>query len=215
MKTMRRYGRQTLYMLFITLPFSIIAFVVSTTFAVVGLALTPLWIGLPILQGALIAARRLMAFDLDLQRRLTAVDPDGAESPIPAYEPIRYRDLFTQGRLYAPLLYWLLKLPIAVLQFAAAVVLPVAGVAVMLSPLVYIVLARYGIDIFADDVVMDILLPALSPYQRSWVASGIGLVLASAGIVVLNNAAKGSVRWLSGLTVPAERPIVWTHATEG
>ncbi|MDF2716793.1 MAG: hypothetical protein K0R28_3718 [Paenibacillus sp.] len=203
MKSLNRYRKQTLYMLFVTLPFSIIGFVLSVTFTALGLALTPLWIGLPILHATLRASRGMMRFDLSLQRGLLA--PAVIETlPSPAApSEFRYRDMFTQAKLYAPLLYWLVKLPTAVLQFAAAVVLPLCGACIVLSPLVYVVLSRYGIEIFTDDLVLDVLLPTLTAYQRSWIASGIGLAMVLVGIGVLSGLAASSVRWLGGLSAAA------------
>jgi hypothetical protein len=203
MKSLSRYRKQTLYMLFVTLPFSIIGFVLSVTFTALGLALTPLWIGLPILHATLRASRGMMRFDLSLQRGLLA--PGVIETLPPPAAPIefRFRDMFTQGKLYAPLLYWLLKLPTAVLQFAAAVALPLCGACIVLSPLVYVVLSRYGIEIFTDDLVLDVLLPTLTAYQRSWIASGIGLAMVLVGIGVLRGLAASSVQWLGGLSAAA------------
>lgn len=220
MKSLNRYRKQTLYMLFLTLPISIIGFVLTVTFTALGLALTPLWIGLPILHATLRAAHGFMRFDLELQRRL--LSPAAAEElPAPAVpDTFRYRDMFTQSKRYAPLLYWLLKLPIAVLQFAAAVVLPLCGTCIILSPLVYIVLSRYGIEIFNDDIVLNVLLPTLTAYQRSWIASGIGLAMVLVGFVVLNGTSASSVRWLGGLSAAApagssNESKAWIPATEG
>ncbi|WP_438447031.1 sensor domain-containing protein [Gorillibacterium sp. sgz5001074] len=199
MKGINRYVSQTSYMLFFTLPMSIIGFVLTVTFTALGLALTPIGIGLPLLHAAIRAAHGMMRFDLGLQRELLA--PAAVQGrPEPAeLGSFRFRDMFTQARLYAPLLYWMMKLPLAVFQFASAVIFPLCGACMMISPAVYIILARYGIDLYHDDLVMNVLLTELTDYQRYWVVSGIGLVMVLIGLGVLNGLAKAAVRLLNGL----------------
>lgn len=207
MRSLNRYVSQTSYMLFLTLPMSIIGFTLTVTFTLLGLVLSPLWIGLPLLHAAIRASHGMMRFDLSLQRELLA--PAVIEGrPEPALlAPFRFRDMFTQPSLYAPVLYWTLKLPLAVFQFAFAVIFPLCGACIVLSPVVYIVLAQYGIEIFNDDIVMNVLLPAFTAYQRSLVASGIGLIMLLIGIAVLNGFAKASVRLLNGLGIAAAPPV--------
>lgn len=204
MKWFSRYRKQTGYMLFATLPLGIVGFTLSTVWISLGLALSLLWIGLPLLRAGLRFSHAFMRFDLSLQRSL--LSPARLETmPLPPDVPgeIRYRDMFSLPALYTPLLYWLLKLPVAVLQFALAVIFPLCGLAITLSPLVYYVLNQYGIPAFQDDLFFDVLLPMLDPFERSWVASGIGFVMVLSGIGLLGEVALGGNRWLGAL---AARP---------
>jgi|GEM_PF-1154340 len=181
-----RYVSQTIYMLFITLPLSIIGFVLSVTLTALGFGLTPLLIGLPILKLSVHLSHALMMADAHRVRMLL---PEKYAAALPyqhAFGPFTYKDLFTSTAPYLPLSYWLVKLPAAVLQFAAAAVLPLSGIAALLSPVVYLVLKQYDIVIFQDDVVMDTIFPMLSPLERSYIGSGVGLVFILVGWGVLS-----------------------------
>lgn len=180
-----RYVSQTIYMLFITLPLSIIGFVLSVTLTALGFGLTPLLIGLPILKLSVHLSHALMMADA---RRVRMLLPEKYAASLPyqhAFGPFTYKDLFTSTAPYLPLSYWLVKLPAAVLQFAAAAVLPLSGIAALLSPVVYLVLKQYDIDMYQDDVVMDTIFPMLSPLERSYIGSGVGLVFILIGGAVL------------------------------
>ncbi|GMK37883.1 hypothetical protein PCCS19_09370 [Paenibacillus sp. CCS19] len=180
-----RYVSQTIYMLFITLPLSIIGFVLSVTLTALGFGLTPLLIGLPILKLSVHLSHVLMMEDA---RRVRMLLPEKYAAALPykhAFGPFTYKDLFTSTAPYLPLSYWLVKLPAAVLQFAAAAVLPLSGIAALLSPVVYLVLKQYDIEIYQDDVVMDTIFPMLSPLERSYIGSGVGLVFILIGWSVL------------------------------
>jgi hypothetical protein len=181
-----RYASQTLYMLFVTLPLSIIGFVLSVTLTALGFGLTPLLIGLPILKMSVHLSHALMMADA---RRIRMLLPEKYAASLPyqhAFGPFTFKDLFTSTTPYIPLSYWLVKLPAAVLQFAAAVILPLAGTAALLSPVVYLVLKQYDIEIYADDDVFNTIFPMLSPLERSYIGSGVGLLFILIGWGVLS-----------------------------
>ncbi|PWW05254.1 putative sensor protein [Paenibacillus cellulosilyticus] len=181
-----RYASQTLYMLFITLPLSIISFVLSVTLTALGFGLTPLLIGLPILKMSVHLSHALMMADA---RRIRMLLPEKYAAALPyqhAFGPFSYKDLFTSTAPYFPLTYWLVKLPASVLQFAAAVTFPLVGTAALLSPVVYLVLKQYDIEIYQDDVVFNTIFPMLSPLERSYVGSGVGLLFLLIGWSVLS-----------------------------
>ncbi|WP_127533243.1 sensor domain-containing protein [Paenibacillus kobensis] len=171
-----RYFERTLYMLFITLPLSIVGFVLSVTLTALGFGLTPILIGLPILKAAAYVSHLLMLADVYRTRRL--LPSKGQTSALPAvpFGPFTYRDMFTSSAPYVPLMYWVFKLPAAVIQFTAAVVFPLSGAAMLLTPAVYFVLDRFGIPILQDDVVFDTLFPNLEPMQRAYIGSGLGVL---------------------------------------
>lgn len=203
-------------MLFFTLPMSIIGFVLTVTFTVLGLVLSPVGIGLPLLHASIRAAHGMMKFDLDLQREL--LSPAATEGwPEPAeLGPFRFRDMFTQARLYAPVLYWTMKLPLACFQFAFTVMFPLCGAGIILFPVIYTVLSSYGIEIekYSGDYVMNVLLPTLTADQRSWVAFGVGLAMVVIGGGVLNGLAKASVRLLNGLGAAAPGQAIMASVGE-
>lgn len=169
-----RYIERTLYMLFITLPLTIVGFVLSVTLTALGFGLTPLLIGLPILKAAAYVSHLLMLADVYRTRRLMPTTANGSALPSVPFGPFTYRDMFTSSAPYVPLMYWVFKLPAAIVQFTAAVVFPLSGAAMLLTPVVYLVLDRFGIPILQDDIVFDTLFPNLEPLQRSYIGTGVG-----------------------------------------
>ncbi|WP_158606455.1 sensor domain-containing protein [Paenibacillus ginsengarvi] len=193
-----RYGRQAFYTLIVTLPLSLIGFVFSVTLLALGIGLSPLFVGLPLMQAALYAARGLMAFDQKLMRRTLSGSAQETLPPVMPHERIKYRDFITTPKIYAPLLYWLLKLPVALLQFAAAVTFVLAGICIVLAPAVYMALNHYGIEIFGgDDIVLSWLLPDMEPFQRSWIVAAVGSVIVAIGFGVLNQTMRSSTALLA------------------
>ncbi|GFN34046.1 sensor domain-containing protein [Paenibacillus xylaniclasticus] len=176
-----RYIERALYMVFITLPLSIIGFVVSITLTILGFGLTPILIGLPILKAAAYVSHVLMLIDVYRTNRLLPHKASGSDLPSVPFGPFTYREMFTSSAPYVPLMYWIFKLPAAVIQFAMAVIFPLTGAAMVLTPIVYLVLDRFGIPILQDDVVLDTLFPNLEPLERSYIGSGLGVLFVLMG----------------------------------
>ncbi|EFM09621.1 hypothetical protein PaecuDRAFT_3670 [Paenibacillus curdlanolyticus YK9] len=212
-----RYMIQTIYMTLITLPLSIIGFTLSVTLIALGFGLVPILIGLPLLKLAVHLSHALMMEDV---RRTRGILPAKAANAVPhhhAFGPFTYRELLTTSAPYVPLGYWLGKLPAAIGQFAAAVVFPVCGMALLFSPAVYLVLERYGIPSFQDDVVFDVLTPALTGIQRAYIGTGVGVLFLMIGGPLLAVLARSQGSRIAGMlhpraeTVTVEAPVAKEH----
>ncbi|MBB6732529.1 sensor domain-containing protein [Cohnella zeiphila] len=83
-----------------------------------------------------------------------------------------------QPRGYFAVFYNIAQFPLSIALFCLSVVLPAVVFGLMLAPAAYKVSSYlYGYELFQDDVVFNLLLPPLSPFQRSLVVAGIGLLL--------------------------------------
>ena len=172
-------------MLLLSLPKGIAVFVTVVAGLSVSLPLSVFLIGLPLLAETLVLCGRMMASE-----RVKAESWSKGEASLQAADRASdpsqqtwkgWRALLAvlgKGRSYRGLLYGLLQLPIGIAAFTLAIVLPVTAWAVLLSPLAYQISIRmYDFNLFAADSVPWMWLPDLSPFERSWVAAGVGAVL--------------------------------------
>jgi hypothetical protein len=191
-------------MLMLSLPKGIAAFVTVAAGLSVSLPLSLFVVGLPLLAETIVLCRRM----LDAEHRYTRTWRHG-EAEIDASTDEKsehwagWRALLSvlkQPHAYRGIGYAFLQLPIGIAAFTLAIVLPALAWAVMLSPLAYQVSTRmYGYDLFADDYLMNHLLADWSPFLRSWVYGGIGLVLVLLMPVVLRALARLYTAWISGI----------------
>ncbi|MHA6531831.1 sensor domain-containing protein [Paenibacillus sp. BAC0078] len=170
-------------MLVMSLPKGIAAFVIAVAGICVSVPLIILWIGLPLLAATLAVCRRMMVQEEQVVEGWIRGDhgqPERTDDP----EPQRrdgWRSLFTllgQGQTYRGIIYSIAQLPIGIAGFTFAIVLPVTAFGVLLSPLAYWVSDRlFSFELFSYDTTWVYFLSDMSPYERSWVAGGIGLGL--------------------------------------
>ncbi|OKP79116.1 hypothetical protein A3842_13000 [Paenibacillus sp. P3E] len=166
-----------------SLPKGILAFVIAVTGICVSLPLIILWIGLPLLAATLAACRRMMVQEelvVDHWIRGDHQQPEhtGDPAPLRTDGPRSLFTLLSQGKTYRGLIYSVAQLPIGILGFTLAIVLPATAFGILLSPLAYLVSDRlFSFDLFASDSTPLLFLYDLSSFERSWIAAGIGLVL--------------------------------------
>ncbi|MDG0790616.1 sensor domain-containing protein [Cohnella ginsengisoli] len=171
------------------LPLGVTAFVLTLTGITLGLSLAIVGIGIPILAGTLAwsAARmkREQSRWIAWQAGGQAKDEPYAAHQLPEGEAAgsaraSWKSWFRS--LGNPLGYraaahQLLGFPIRIALFVVSLTVPLSVFAVMLAPAVYKVSDYlYGYVLY-DDATMRMLLPPLSPFERSLVVSGIGVVL--------------------------------------
>lgn len=124
--------------LLLSLPWAVFAFVWSVTGLAIGLSLSIVWIGLPILAAffsslsglALIEGRIIEALvGIRMPRR-----PSAGLRPSGIWERVRVG--LTRGRNWATLLYFVIRLPLAVLEFTLATVAMSLSASFIALPLV-------------------------------------------------------------------------------
>ncbi|CAI6041968.1 sensor domain-containing protein [Cohnella sp. JJ-181] len=214
------------------LPLGVVMFVLTLTGVVLGLSLAIVGIGIPILAATLTwSALRMQR---ENQRwsawRAGAPIPEAAGAALqqaPGGEPASaartsWRGWFRalgnpQG--YRAAAHQLLGFPLRIALFVVSLVVPLSVFAVMLAPAAFKVSDYlYGYVLY-DDATMNMLLPPLSPFERSLVVSGIGVVLMLFVPALLRACGRAYAAWLEFFagrpedTAPAA-PIAPAHPAE-
>lgn len=198
------------------LPLGVTAFVVTLTGVALGLSLAIVGVGIPILAGTLAWSAARMKRE---QRRWSAWqeggrtqdEPSGAahvpesESPgaVRSSWKIWFRSLGNPLG-YRAAAHQLLGFPLRIALFVISLTVPLSVFAVMLAPAAYKVSDYlYGFVMY-DDATMRMLLPPLSPFERSLVVSGIGVVLMLFVPALLRACGRVYAAWLSFFAGPSE-----------
>ncbi|MDI4644363.1 sensor domain-containing protein [Cohnella hashimotonis] len=190
------------------LPLGVTAFVLTLTGIVLGLSLSLVGIGIPILAGTLAWSAARMKRE---QRRWVAWQNGGQALDEPyavqqppegeAAAPVRSSWKSWFRSLGNPLGYraaahQLLGFPLRIALFVISLTVPLSVFAVMLAPAAYKVSDYlYGYVLY-DDETMRMLLPPLSPFERSLVVSGIGVILMLFVPVLLRACGRLYAAWL-------------------
>ncbi len=203
-------------MLILSLPKGIAAFVVIVAGLAISLPLSAVLIGIPLLAFTLMLSRTIMLGEGDrvaawLQGRKLSEHANVTQSSSSS-EHQSWRSwlasIMKDGQSYRGILFGLLQLPISVLMFTFAIVLPVTALAVLLSPAAYEVSMRlFAFDLFADDWRLNHLFNwSLTSAERSWIAGGVGLVFT----VLVPFMLKGLGRWYSAwiVSIAGHEPAV-------
>ncbi|MFI0241691.1 sensor domain-containing protein [Streptomyces sp. NPDC016845] len=122
-----------------SLPVAIAGFVFSVTMVALGMSTLVVWVGLPVLAGALAGARGLGTAERNRARALLALDVPGPRSdPAPGL-----RGRLTDAAGWKALLFHTVMFPWRVLSFVVSVTFLVTGWAVALFPTYSWVFHRY------------------------------------------------------------------------
>jgi hypothetical protein len=198
-------------MLLVSLPKGIAAFLTVVAGLSVSLPLSLFLVGLPLLAETLVLGCGMM----DAERRSVAAWLSGTRHGEASLteKPAQWGGwkallaALGRGKSYRGILYGLLQLPIGIAAFTVAIVLPVTSWAVMLSPLAYQVSSRiFSYELFTDDYVMNSLLADWSPFLRSWLYGGIGLVLVLLMPAVIRGFGRLYAAWILGIAGAAPQP---------
>lgn len=179
----RQIGSRTVYLLF-AMPLAIFSFVVTVTLLALGIGLMPLGIGFFIYWFALASADRLHMFDALMLSQLIR-NKDGSPVEVPAPQEIKLRRIFLEKSYYKPVIYNLVRLPISILQFVVVISFMICGFAMLFTPVVYVILDRFGIPMFDNDMVMTLLFPNLTAYQYSFVGTALGVIFLIIGMTLM------------------------------
>ena len=124
-----------LYLL-LAFPIGLIAFLLLVIGASVGIALTIVWIGIPILLALLATSRAFGAFDRGLANRLL-----GTAIPAPAAQRHNGGSLWTRGKAFIgsattwrSILWMTLRFPLGVVAFGATLTMLGTGAALIIAP---------------------------------------------------------------------------------
>ena len=128
--------------LLLSFPLGLIYFLVTIIGFVVGMSTLILWIGLPILFATLILVRGMATLERRMATNLLHVSfPYQQQS----YDMLkkgfwrRFGSMLRDPLTWTSAIYMILKLPLGIISFTLALVLPVVSLAITLLPLVYLV----------------------------------------------------------------------------
>lgn len=203
--------------LLLSFPFGLLYFLLTVIGFTIGLSTLVLWIGIPILFATVVLVQGMAAMERGIVMRLL-------RTPLPQQvrrqsEP---RQTFTRrfgNYLRDPLtwtstIYMILKLPLGIISFTLALVLPVVAVVLTLLPLVYLV------NLFVDAILLANGIQSTSqiiPYfievnghfdpvmfARSFIGTPVGLILWVVTRYLLNGLALLSGELAHALLSPVE-----------
>ena len=179
--TDRQTYRNLVYVL-LRFPLGVAYFTVFLTGLTVGLALTPLLVGIPLLVGVLAGATFAAAFEAHLARELLGVDV--------SYEPLTpagdslvpyVKELVTDVRTYLLVAYFFATFGIGLATFVAIVTLVVLAAVLAVAPLTYwLPFTEYRLFVVDGSWV------AIDTLPEALVASAVGIALFVVALHVFN-----------------------------
>ena len=179
-------------------PLGLIYFIFLTVGIPLGLGLTLIWIGIPIL--ALVFAG---SWGLAAMERQLAIHALGAPVPPmsqPAVEAVltvwqRVKAFFSNPVTWKGMAFLLLKLPLGIVSFVAIVFLLTASLAFLVVPFVW----QWGADFEAEGVILTV-----DSWGEAWLCALFGLGLLFVSLNLLNGLAL-VWRWMATFLLGSER----------
>lgn len=199
------------------LPQGVFTFVVTLVGIVLGVSLAIVGIGIPILAGTLSWSaarmeREKLRWDAwregrpipDVHASPQAPQAEGNEATARLSWQSWFRALGNPMG-YRAAAHHLLGFPIRLALFVVTLTIPLSVFAVMLAPAVYKVSDYlYGYVLY-NDATMEMLLPPLTPFQRSIAVAGVGVVLMLFVPALLRACGSLYAGWLAFFAGSAER----------
>ncbi|WP_128654923.1 sensor domain-containing protein [Paenibacillus sp. 598K] len=196
-------------MLVLALPKGIGALVIVVVGLAAGLPLTIVLIGVPLLAGMLSLARKMMVDEARLaegwlQGKEYPALPEETAAPSQQGWKTWVLSVLKDRRSYRAIGFGFLELPIGILAFTMAIVLPVVAFSVLLSPLAYEVSMRwFEFNLFPDSWGLNQLGDwSLTSAHRSWIAGGVGVILTLLLPLMLRGLGRWYAAWVRAIAGP-------------
>jgi len=188
--------------LLLSFPLSLFYFILTVTGLALGVSTLILWIGLPILFATLFLIRGMAEVERRVASTLLHVSfpyrPYNHDAPQKGFFR-RFANVLRDPLTWTSTIYMIVKLPLGILSFTLALVLPVVSIAVTALPLVYLVnlfvnliLLKSGIQSSGEIIPYFIEVHGqfdLVMFARSFIGVPIGLALWFATRSLLNGLA--------------------------
>ena len=127
-------------------PIGLAAFVTLVVLIALGLGLSIIWVGIPILVLTMLAWRQATAFERWRIRLMVGVAIADPHRPWPAGSLwTRLRSMVADAALWRDLAYWLLLFPIGIGEFTVAVGAVAASASLLLAPFYYFAVPHYNL----------------------------------------------------------------------
>ena len=128
--------------LLLSFPLGLIYFLVTVICLTLGVSTIIIWIGLPILFATLVLIRGMAAVERRMATNLLHVSfpdrPDSQEMPQRGFLR-RFGNMLRDPLTWTSPIYMILKLPLSIVSFTMALVLPIVSLSITFLPLVYLV----------------------------------------------------------------------------
>ena len=203
--------------LLLSFPLGLIFFLVTVIGFTLGVSTLILWIGLPILFATLVLVRGMAIIERRMVANLLHVSfPNqlhGRDMPQRGFLK-RFGNVLRDPLTWTSMIYMIVKLPLGIISFTLALVLPIVSLSLTLLPLVYLVnllvntiLLKNGIQ--STGIIVPYFLEVrgqfdLVMFARSFIGVPIGLALWLVTRFLLNNLALLSGEIARALLSPGE-----------
>lgn len=193
------FSRNLLYLL-MSLPFGIIYF----TFAVCGISLgvgtSIIYMGVPITASTLIFAKRIVDYEKFIAAKMLntninmitgSVDSNNDQGIIK-----KMIGVIKDWKNWRSIFYCIMKLPISIMYFTIATCLPILSIGCVCQPINFIVMKKFGIDIYKNNITVGDLLGIQLPNSVEsilYFIAGIGITVIT--VKVINNLAEISAKF--------------------
>lgn len=170
----------------LSLPLGIFYYCFVAAGLALSIGLLPLWIGFPILLGVLLAIERFGRYERSAAKGVLGeydTDSGSGDDADPSSPPksgifSNLGRLLARTRTYAALLLLVLKLPIGIVNFVVSVAFASTGIALIFTPVVYFGIQYFlEVNIFENNILMELFPIDLTPLQQSLMCSAIGIVM--------------------------------------
>ena len=203
--------------LLLSFPLGLIYFLVTIIGLVVGISTLILWIGLPILFATLVLIRGMATLERRMATDLLHVSfPYQQKSHDMSQKGFwrRFGSIIRDPLTWTSTIYMILKLPLGIISFTLALVLPIVSLGITLLPLVYLVnllvntiLLKNGIQ--STGIIIPYFIEVRGQFDvvmfaRSFIGVPIGLALWLASRYLLNGLALLSGEIARGLLSAGE-----------
>ena len=176
--------------LLLSFPLGLCYFILIVTGLALGVGMLVIWVGLPILFVTLLMVRGMATIERRLAASLLHVsfpyEDYGQEAGGQSFLR-RFASVLRDPSTWTSMIYMVLKLPLGIISFTLALVLPIVSVAVTTLPLAYlinllvnVILSRYGIHSTGEIIPGFIEVHTqfdMVMFVRSWIGVPVGLAL--------------------------------------
>lgn len=176
--------------LLLSFPLGLCYFILIVTGLALGAGTLVIWVGLPILFVTLLMVRGMATIERRLAASLLHVsfpyEDYGQEAARQSFLR-RFTSVLRDPSTWMGVIYMVLKLPLGIISFTLALVLPIVSIAVTALPLAYlinllvnVILLKYGIHSTGEIIPGFIEVHAqfdMGMFVRSWVGIPVGLAL--------------------------------------
>lgn len=186
--------------LLLSLPLGVFYFVFFITGLALGVSLTVLFVGLPILMFMFYISKCFMAFERMMAGSLLGIEipaSDMAEMPVNGFWARFIAQIFNL-KSWKSLIYLLIKFPVGIFSFVVTVTLLAVGLGLTASPIVYgSILQSLNIDIFRYDMFSYLAPGYFSSFEKSLIYMIAGIFITFVFLHIINFIAYASGKFIA------------------